>query len=108
MLRQEECAVAKVDVEGFERELQSQKKRSREALKGIDLTAGRLLGELAGQLGTSNFIGYEHGSLRAEASVLAILREGKTVESASAGAATPSCLQRHHALHAQISIPRKP
>jgi len=74
-----------VDKAGFERELQSQKKRSREALKSIDLTAGRLLGELAGQLGTSDFIGYEHGSLRAEASVLAILKEGKTVDSASAG-----------------------
>ena len=35
----------KVDEEAFERELQSQKKRSREALKSIDLTAGRLLGE---------------------------------------------------------------
>ncbi len=74
-----------VDEVSFERELQSQKKRSREALKSIDLTAGRLLGELAGQLGTSDFIGYEHGSLRAEASVLAILKEGKTVDSASAG-----------------------
>ena len=78
----------KVDEEAFERELQSQKKRSREALKSIDLTAGRLLGELAGQLGTSDFIGYEHGSLRAEASVLAILSDGKTVDSASAGAST--------------------
>lgn len=74
-----------VDVAGFERELDSQKKRSREALKSIDLTAGRLLGELAGQLGASNFIGYEHGSLRAEASVLALLKDGKTVDSASAG-----------------------
>jgi alanyl-tRNA synthetase len=74
-----------VDVAGFERELGSQKKRSREAVKSIDLTAGRLLGELAGQLGASNFIGYEHGSLRSEASVLALLRDGKTVDSASAG-----------------------
>ena len=100
MLFQAACSVAKVDVEGFEQELQSQKMRSREALKGIDLTAGRLLGELAGQLGTSDFIGYEHGSLRAEASVLAILKEGKTVDSASAGASTPCCLQHHHTYYA--------
>ena len=82
-------SAVKVDEKAFEQELQSQKKRSREALKSIDLTAGRLLGELAGQLGTSNFIGYEHGSLRAEASVLAILSDGKTMDSASAGASTP-------------------
>ena len=74
-----------VDEKGFEQELDSQKKRSREAYKNVDLTAGSALGNLAGQLGTSDFIGYEHGSLRAEASVLAILREGKTVDSASAG-----------------------
>ncbi len=70
---------------GFERELDSQKRRSREALKSIDLTAGRLLGEMAGQLGASSFIGYEHGSLRADASVLALLKDGKTVGLASAG-----------------------
>ena len=83
-----------VDQEGFERELDSQKKRSREAYKGVDLTAGRALGDLAGQLGTSDFIGYEHGSLRAEASVLAILREGKTVDSASAGEEVEVVLDR--------------
>lgn len=83
-----------VDQEGFERELESQKKRSREAYKSVDLTAGRLLGDLAGQLGTSDFIGYEHGSLRAEASVLAILNEGKTVDSASAGEEVEVVLDR--------------
>ncbi len=90
-----------MDEEGFERELQSQKKRSREALKSIDLTAGRLLGELAGQLGTSDFIGYEHSSLRAEASVLAILKEGKTVDSASAGA--PYCPACSTSVHCRAS-----
>ena len=38
--------------------------------------------KLAGQLGTSDFIGFEHGSLRAEASVLAILKEDKTMDTA--------------------------
>ena len=83
-----------VDQEGFERELETQKKRSREAYKSVDLTAGRLLGDLAGQLGTSDFIGYEHGSLRAEASVLAILKEGKTMDSASAGEQVEVVLDR--------------
>ena len=95
-----------VDVAGFERELDSQKKRSREALKSIDLTAGRLLGELAGQLGASNFIGYEHGSLRAEASVLALLKDGKTVDSASAGANWPCDIL--FALLIQICCIRRP
>lgn len=81
-----------VDEAGFEQELNSQKKRSREALKSIDLTAGRLLGDLAGQLGASDFIGYEHGSLRTQASVLAILKEGKTVDSASSGTDSPLLL----------------
>ena len=83
-----------VDQKGFEKELESQKKRSREAFKSVDLTAGRALGDLAGQLGTSDFIGYEHGSLRAEASVLAILREGKSVDSASAGEEVEVVLDR--------------
>ena len=83
-----------VDQQGFERELDSQKKRSREAYKGVDLTAGRALGDLAGQLGTSDFIGYKHDSLRADASVLAILKEGKTVESASAGEGVEVVLDR--------------
>ena len=83
-----------MDQKGFEQELDSQKKRSREAYKGVDLTAGRALGDLAGQLGTSDFIGYEHGSLRAEASVLAILRDGKSVDSASAGEEVEVVLDR--------------
>lgn len=65
--------------------MESQKLRSREASKAVDLTAGLALGDLAQRLGSTAFIGYEHGPLRAAASVLAILRDGQSVESASAG-----------------------
>jgi alanyl-tRNA synthetase len=74
-----------VDAAGFEAEMAAQKSRSREAVRSIDMTAGHALGDLAQQLGRTSFIGYEHGPLRAPGSVLAILRGGSSVESASAG-----------------------
>lgn len=69
----------------------SQKNRSREAARSIDMTAGHALGDLAQQLGRTSFIGYEHGPLRSPGSVLAILRGGSSVESASAGLLTTKC-----------------
>ena len=79
--------VLQVDAEGFEAEMAAQRGRSREAVRALDLTAGgNALGDLAGRLGAATaFIGYEHGPLRAQGSVLAILRNGESVESASAG-----------------------
>ncbi|EIE20523.1 alanyl-tRNA synthetase [Coccomyxa subellipsoidea C-169] len=74
-----------VDAAGFEAEMAAQKSRSREAVRSIDMTAGHALGDLAQQLGRTSFIGYEHGPLRVPGSVLAILRGGSSVESASAG-----------------------
>ena len=71
----------------------AQRGRSREALRAVDLTAGgSALGDLAGRLGAAGgtaFIGYEHGRLQETASVLAILRGGESMESASAGARGP-------------------
>lgn len=63
----------------------SQKSRSREAVRSIDMTAGHALGDLAQQLGSTSFIGYEHGPLQAPGSVLAIFCGGSSVESASKG-----------------------
>ena len=49
---------AQVDAAGFEAEMASQKSRSREAVRAVDLTAGgNALGDLAGQLASSAFIG---------------------------------------------------
>ena len=67
----------------------SQKSRSREAARSIDMTAGHALGDLAQQLGSTSFIGYEHGPLRAPGSVLAIFCAGSSVESASEGLSSP-------------------
>ncbi len=80
-----DCFRPQVDAVGFESEMQLQKVRSREATKAVDLTAGLALGDLAQQLGSTAFIGYEHGPLRSHGSVLAIRRGGQSVESASAG-----------------------
>ncbi|CAL8465000.1 g4535 [Coccomyxa elongata] len=74
-----------VDAVGFEAEMASQKSRSREAARSIDMTAGHALGDLAQQLGSTSFIGYDHGPLRAPGSVLAIFRGGSSVDSASEG-----------------------
>ena len=72
----------------------AQRGRSREAVRALDLTVGgNALGDLAGRRGAATaFIGYEHGPLRAQASVLAILRNGESVGSASAGAAHAPCV----------------
>lgn len=79
-----------VDVLGFEEEMASQKSRSRDAVKSIDMTAGHALGDLAAQLGSTSFIGYEHGPLQERASVLAVLRNGNSIPSASAGPSLPT------------------
>jgi hypothetical protein len=78
--------LAQVDGEGFEAEMAAQRGRSREAVRALDLTAGgNALGDLAGRLAASAFLGYEHGPLRAQAAVLAILKGGEAVERAKTG-----------------------
>ncbi|WP_017324110.1 alanine--tRNA ligase [Synechococcus sp. PCC 7336] len=73
-----------VDTLGFEAEMIEQQKRSKEALQTIDLTVQGSLEKLARELEPTEFLGYTAPS--SEATVAAILSNGETVSSASAGA----------------------
>lgn len=61
----------------------AQKQRSKEAAKTLDLTQGAALGQLLGQVGSTSFLGYSQ--LAAPARVVAILAEGRPVDTASPG-----------------------
>lgn len=73
-----------VDVEGFEAEMERQRGRSREAHETIDLTVQGTLDRLADRIDSTEFLGYSQSNSTAK--VEALLLEGKSVESAEAGA----------------------
>ncbi|MGV2827435.1 alanine--tRNA ligase [Myxosarcina sp. GI1(2024)] len=72
-----------VDLKGFEREMQLQKERSKDAHESIDLTAQNALGELAHESKTTEFLGYT--KLAVNSIVTGIVVNGKRVETANAG-----------------------
>ena len=72
-----------VDVAGFEAEMDKQRDRSRAAHETIDLTVQGTLDKLAEHLHETKFLGYSN--ITSGGSVTALLVEGKTVDSATAG-----------------------
>ncbi|WP_077214070.1 alanine--tRNA ligase [Bacillus dakarensis] len=72
----------KVDHEGFEREMEAQRDRARAARQDVDSmqVQGGMLGEIKVE---STFVGYDQ--LQTNSKVLAIVKEGKLIEEASAG-----------------------
>jgi hypothetical protein len=50
----------------------------------VDMTAGSTLGDLAGSIGPTDFVGYSQ--LEAQGTVVALLQGGRPVDSVSAGA----------------------
>ncbi|MGB3401588.1 MAG: alanine--tRNA ligase [Microcoleaceae cyanobacterium] len=72
-----------VDAEGFETEMEEQRRRSKDAHETIDLTAQGSLDKLAGSILPTAFLG--HTEPLSEAVIAAILVGGKSVESAEAG-----------------------
>lgn len=72
-----------VDVEGFEAEMEEQRRRSKDAHETIDLTVQGSLDKLAEHIHPTNFLGYTEPL--SDASIAAILVEGQSVESAEAG-----------------------
>ncbi len=72
-----------VDVEGFEAEMEKQRRRSRDALETIDLTAQGTLDKLADHIEQTEFLGYNQPSAAAEVQVLMV--NGKPVQLADAG-----------------------
>jgi alanyl-tRNA synthetase len=72
-----------VDEEGFAAEMLLQRQRSQSAHETIDLTIQGSLDQLAAQIHPTAFIGYD--AQQSQATVTAILVEGKTVTVAEAG-----------------------
>jgi alanyl-tRNA synthetase len=72
-----------VDAEGFEAEMTAQRDRSRDAHETIDLTVQGTLNQLAEQIHTTEFLGYDQVAGPAE--VTALLVSGQLAKSAEAG-----------------------
>ena len=72
-----------VDIEGFEVEMKQQQERSKAAHETIDLTVQGSLDKLAEHIHPTEFLGYT--DLQSTAKVEAVLIEGKSVETATAG-----------------------
>ncbi|NCU18286.1 alanine--tRNA ligase [Pallidibacillus pasinlerensis] len=77
-----EEAGLKIDEEGFEREMEAQRERARQARQDVDSmhVQGGDLGDFTDE---SSFIGYDR--LEAEAKVIGIFKDGVKVDSAKAG-----------------------
>ena len=73
-----------VDIEGFEREMNSQRERARAAWKGGDhVAAENLYRAFLEETGLTEFVGYEHD--RSTGLVLSMISEGEKVERADKG-----------------------
>ncbi len=78
-----------VDTEGFEREMEAQRRRSSAGAKGLALHADA---ELAASLPPTEFVGYQRQ--REHATVVALIVDGKKVERASHGQEVTVVLDR--------------
>jgi len=72
-----------VDLAGFQSEMEKQRRRSRDALETIDLTAQGTLDKLAEHIEQTEFLGYKQPAAAAEVQVLMV--NGKPVQMAEAG-----------------------
>ena len=75
-----------VDQNGFEKEMEKQKQRAREAREEVGFGSSKedeLLKELSDEIAKTSFVGYKHMSNQAE--ILEILKDGEQIEELSAG-----------------------
>lgn len=72
-----------VDIDGYHKKMEEQKKRSKEAHKTIDLTVQGTIKTLAEQLESTEFLGYT--DLQSQAAIKAIFVGGESVEVAEVG-----------------------
>jgi len=79
----EDWGSLQVDAEGFEAEMRTQRRRSKESAKTVDLEVGGVLAGLGSQLAATSFSG--HSALHGQASVVALLRGGDSVNSVAQG-----------------------
>mmetsp|Transcript_21035 Transcript_21035/g.58374 ORF Transcript_21035/g.58374 Transcript_21035/m.58374 type:complete len:804 (+) Transcript_21035:329-2740(+) len=73
-----------VDTEGFEKEMEAQRKRGQDARQEVDLTARLALGGMAEKLGETKFVGYDY--LEGSGKVLGLVANGELVEQVDAEA----------------------
>jgi alanyl-tRNA synthetase len=74
-----------VDMEGFEREMDAQRTRARQAWKGSgDVAVDLIYKELVNKLPATRFVGYETLEVQ-NATILALIQDGKSVERAAKG-----------------------
>lgn len=81
-----------VDTQGFEAEMEEQRKRARDAHETIDLTVQGSLDKLAEHIHSTEFLGYKEPQSTAKVEVLLI--EGKSVELAEVGTKVQVILDR--------------
>ena len=81
-----------VDTAGFEAEMETQRQRSKDCARTVDLTADSVLRELAEGASTTAFLGY--AGLSAEARVVGLVAGGEPVATAAAGQVVDVILDR--------------
>lgn len=72
-----------VDAAGFEAEMQVQRQRSKDSARTVDLSTGSVLGDLASEFGATQSLFHTHNSSHSH--IVALIKDGQRVESASAG-----------------------
>ncbi len=72
-----------IDEEGFQREMEMQRKRARAVWSAEDRTVTSAYGEIAKECGETEFTGYE--TLKTEALVRAVLKDGRRVDELAEG-----------------------
>jgi alanyl-tRNA synthetase len=81
-----------VDLQGFETEMEQQRRRSQAAHETIDLTAQGTLDHLAEHIQQTEFLGYAQSSAQAE--VLVLMVDGRQVQRVEAGTAVQLVLDQ--------------
>lgn len=76
--------VFQVDIASFEEEMSKQRQRSKDSAKTVDLEVGGVLAQLASQMEATKFNGYTE--MEGRGTVMALLRDGTSVDSIDAGA----------------------
>ncbi len=81
-----------VDVGGFDTEMKAQRQRSKDSAKAVDLEVGGVLAGLASNTDATVFSGYYN--LQGQGQIVALLRDGDSVPSASQGQLLPGRIDR--------------
>ena len=79
----------KVDVNGFQSQMELQRQRSKKAQEQVDMNSQLAVDALAAQVSATQFLGYSQ--LEAEGRVVGLVADGKARDSAEEGEWQPNC-----------------